>query len=208
MRVSRLMLTVTSLVVLGATDLAAQMPGLSIVPKIGAEFPLADLPSTPSAGAVANLNGTLAWGVAVELGLPGSFSLRAGVDATTKRSVSAAGVSSGSVDQTTMNIVGDLVFRPLPKLILLQPYFMAGLGVKRYDYSLSDVTNPTTFQASFTDRHNMAYHLGAGLDIGLGSLSLVAELNDYMSQYQFEGGSTKNFQQDLFAMAGLRLSLF
>ncbi|MEJ2216034.1 MAG: hypothetical protein P8099_05400 [Gemmatimonadota bacterium] len=208
MRVSRLVLTVTSLFALGATGTAAQVPGLSIVPKIGAAIPMSDLPSTPSAGAVASLNGTLAWGVAAELGLPGPFSLRADVDATTKKSVSAAGVSSGSVDQTMMAIFGDLVFRPLPKIILVQPYLMAGLGVKRYNYSLSDVTNPTTFQSSFTDRKDLAYHLGVGLDVGLGPLALVAEVSDYMNQYQFESGSTKKFQQDLFVMAGLRLGLF
>jgi opacity protein-like surface antigen len=212
MRVSKVVLALASMFALGATGVAAQVPGISldIVPKIGAEMPLSDLPTTPSAGAVASLNGTLALGVAAELGLPGlPFSLRANVDATTKKSISATGsVTSGSVDQTMMTIFGDLVFRPLPKLILVQPYLMGGLGVKRYNYSLSDVTNPTTFQSSFTDRKDLAYHLGVGLDIALGSLALVAEVNDYMNQYQFDSGSTKKFQHDLFIMAGLRLGLF
>lgn len=205
MRVSKIVLALASLFALGATSLAAQVPGVSldIVPKIGAEMPLADLPTTPSAQAVKSMSGAFAWGVAAELGLPGlPFSLRANVDATTKKTVSpATGITSGSVDQTMMTIFGDVVFRPLPKIILLQPYVMAGLGVKRYNYSLSDPSS--LFQQSFTDRNDLAYHLGVGLDIG----PFVVEVNDYMNSYKFDGGGSK-FQQDVFIMAGLRLGLF
>jgi opacity protein-like surface antigen len=207
MRASKMVLALTSLFALGATGVAAQAPSLSIVPKIGMEMPMSDLPSTPSAGAVKSLSGAFAWGVAAELGLPGlPFSLRANVDATTKKTVSASsGITNGSVDQTMMTIFGDLVFRPLPRLILVQPYLMGGLGVKRYNYSLSDPTN--LFQESFTDRSELAYHLGVGLDVGLGPAALVAEVNDYMNNYQFDSG-TKKFQQDVFIMVGLRLGLF
>ncbi|MEJ2679262.1 MAG: hypothetical protein P8174_09350 [Gemmatimonadota bacterium] len=207
MRVSKIAVAVTCLFALGATGVAAQVPGLSIVPKIGMEMPMSDLPSTPTAGAVKSLSGAFACGVAAELGIPGlPFNLRANVDATTKKTVSAAsGITNGSVDQTMMTIFGDLVFRPLPRLILVQPYFMGGLGVKRYNYSLSDPAN--LFQESFTDKNELAYHLGVGLDIGLGPAALVAEVNDYMNQYQFDS-STKKFQQDVFIMVGLRLGLF
>ncbi len=205
MRVSKMVLALATLFTLGVTGLAAQVPGISldIVPKIGAEMPLADLPTTPSAEAIKNMSGAFAWGVAAELGLPGlPFSLRANVDATTKKTVSpATGITTGTVDQTMMTIFGDLVFRPLPKLILIQPYVMAGLGVKRYNYSLSDPSD--LFQRSFTNRSDMAYHLGVGLDIG----PLVVEANDYMNNYAFDGGGSK-FQHDVFIMAGLRLGLF
>lgn len=205
MRMSKVSLVLTGLFAFGATGVAAQVPGISldIVPKIGAEMPLSDLPTTPSAEAVKSLSGAFAWGVAAELGLPGlPFNLRANVDATTKKSISpATGVTTGSVDQTMMTIFGDLVFRPLPKLILVQPYVMAGLGVKRYNYSLSDPVD--LFQRSFTDRNDLAYHLGVGVDIG----PLVVEANDYMNKYAFDGGGSK-FQHDVFIMAGLRLGLF
>jgi opacity protein-like surface antigen len=205
MRMSKVSLVLTGLFAFGATGVAAQVPGISldIVPKIGAEMPLSDLPTTPSAEAVKSLSGAFAWGVAAELGLPGlPFNLRANVDATTKKSVSpATGITTGSVDQTMMTIFGDLVFRPLPKLILVQPYVMAGLGVKRYNYSLSDPAD--LFQRSFTDRNDLAYHLGVGVDIG----PLVVEANDYMNKYAFDGGGSK-FQHDVFIMAGLRLGLF
>ncbi|MEJ2184870.1 MAG: hypothetical protein P8Z36_02930 [Gemmatimonadota bacterium] len=205
MRMSKVSLVLTGLFAFGATGVAAQVPGISldIVPKIGAEMPLSDLPTTPSAEAVKSMSGAFAWGVAAELGLPGlPFDLRANVDATTKKSVSpATGITTGSVDQTMMTIFGDLVFRPLPKLILVQPYVMAGLGVKRYNYSLSDPAD--LFQRSFTDRNDLAYHLGVGVDIG----PLVVEANDYMNKYAFDGGGSK-FQHDVFIMAGLRLGLF
>lgn len=212
MRVSKVVLALTGLFAFGATGVAAQVPGVSldIIPKIGAEMPLADLPTTPSDEAVKNLSGALAWGVAAELGLPGlPFDLRANIDATTKKTVSpATGITSGSVNQTMMTIFGDLVFRPLPRIVLFRPYVMLGLGVKRYNYSLSDVTNPSTFQSAFTDRNDLAYHVGLGMDIGLGRMGLVAEVNDYLNNYQFAGGTAKKLQQDFFLMAGLRLSLF
>ncbi|HKJ93200.1 MAG TPA: hypothetical protein VJ957_08530 [Longimicrobiales bacterium] len=209
MRVSKVVLALVTLFTLGGGAVSAQVPGigLDIVPKIGGEFPLSDLPTTPSSIDVANIGSTLAWGVAAELGLPFlPFNLRADVSGTTSKSISpATGVTSNTVDQTMMAIFGDLVFRPLPKIILFKPYLMAGLGVKRYNYSLSDPTS--VFQQSFTNTNDLAYHLGLGLDIGLGPLSLVAELNDYMNQYQYATGGSKKLQHDLFAMLGLRFGI-
>ncbi len=211
MRISTPFIPALCALALGASAGTAQMPGVSldILPQVGGHLPLADLPQAPSATGVAELEATLAFGGAVELGLPMlPVNLRAAAFTTTSSSVSATGLGE-TVDQKLIVAVGDLVLRPFPKIIFFEPYLMGGAGVKRYDYDLADVT-----VGDFQDGNDLTYHVGLGLDIGLGPLAAVIEVNDYISQYQFEDPATgaevgeSELQQDLFASVGIRIGIF
>ncbi len=194
-----------------AAPAGAQVPGISldVIPQAGLYSPLTDLPTAPSATDVAELQATVVFGGAVELGimmLP--VDLRATVFTTTGSSVTAAGLGE-TVDQKLLVAVGDLVLRPFPKIIFFQPYLMGGAGIKRYDYDLENVT-----VTDFQDFNDLTYHVGLGLDIGLGPLSAVIEVSDFISEYQFKDPVTGDpvgeaeMQQDVFATVGLRIGLF
>lgn len=188
---------------LGTTGAAAQVPGigLDVIPKIGLYAPLSDLPTTPTAADVPSLDATLTYGAAAELKLPMvPFDLRASGEMTSGSKLSATGIDDTS-EQTLLALYGTLVFRPLPKMVILQPYLMGGVGYKKYSYDVTGVN-----AADFQDTSQLAYQAGLGIDLFLGPLNLVVELNDYISQYEFDTGESQ-LQHDLFASAGLRFGI-
>ncbi len=96
----------------------------------------------------------------------------------------------------------DAVIRPIPRLVVVQPYALAGIGFKNFKYSLSntnlgDVTHSTA-----------AFHAGLGADVMFAGVGIVAEVTDYISQGQEDAAGKKQLQHDAFGMVGLRLRLF
>lgn len=189
-----------------ATSAQAQAPGIDLVviPKIGAFVPLNDLGDFPLSGQTIEVsaNSDLAIGLGLELELPLTpINLRGNVDYVPSTDISVSGVTVGDVEADILALVADAVFRPLPRLVVTQPYLLAGAGIKRYDFSGDDGTLQMSGSTS-----DFTLHVGAGLDVGLGPIRILGEVSDYISWFELAGDS--NMQNDLFAMAGVRVGLF
>jgi hypothetical protein len=98
--------------------------------------------------------------------------------------------------------LGDLMFRPLPGIIPVQPYLFAGGGVKKYKFR--DFTTATF--GSDDNSSDPTLHAGAGVGLGIGPMSVVVEGGDYISRFKRLGDS--KLQNDLYAMVGVKLGLF
>ena len=182
-----------------ATPATAQ--ALKLNPRVGAYVPLTDFPGTTSENLIVERTGSLALGLGAELALAGlPFNLRANLDYVTGSELEAAGTTLDGVDTKILMVAGDLVFRPLPKLILVQPYLYAGGGLRQYDF---DTDNTSALE----DASDPVIHVGGGLDLSLGSLALNAEIGDYISWYEVQDSDSET-QHDVFVSVGLVLGLF
>ena len=194
-----------------ALPVQAQAPGFDVKlnPRIGAYVPLSDLTSAQAAGVeiVEEMTGSLALGLGVELQLPVlPFNIRGNLDYATGSEVRVTedGVERDEgVETTLLAVSGDLVFRPLPEFILVQPYLFAGGGLKQYD-----VGDETTLD-SFRDESDPTLHLGGGLDLSLGPLAVNAEVGDYISWYEVQAADSEESetQHDLFVTVGISMGL-
>ncbi|MEO5509217.1 MAG: hypothetical protein ABIV28_08430 [Longimicrobiales bacterium] len=176
---------------------AAQVPGigLRLVPKVGLYRANGDLTDGFRA------KDHMSFGGALELDLPlFPIDIRANVDHVNATDIELGGVRAGTVSITSM--VGDLMLRPLPGIIPVQPYLFAGGGLKQYrfrDFSTS------SFDSS-NDRRDPTLHVGAGVGLNLLSMGLVVEVGDYVSRFKFSG-ATKT-QNDLYGTVGVKIGLF
>ena len=187
-----------------AAPAAAQAPGIELVinPRIGLYVPVTDLGATTTE--TVELGNSLAIGLGAELQLAAlPFGIRANLDYATGSKVSRDGVEDEQTETTLLAVVGDLVFRPLPKIILFQPYIFAGGGLKQYDFQTEGAT-----VGDFEAESDPTVHLGFGLDLGLGPLALNAELSDYISWYELQDASDESeMQHDLFLTVGFAIGL-
>ena len=189
----------------------AQAAGFDVKvnPRIGAYVPLSDITQAQAAGAeiVEEMTGSLALGLGVELQLPVlPFSIRGNLDYATGSEVRVTedGVERDEgVETTLLAVSGDLVFRPLPQIILVQPYVFAGGGLKQYDVGDEATLN------SFRDESDPTLHVGGGLDLSLGPLAVNAEVGDYISWYDVQAADTDETetQHDLFVTVGISIGL-
>lgn len=187
----------------------AQAQGLDVRlnPRIGLYEPLSDLGEFQEAGqtVVSEMSGSLALGLGAELDialLP--VGVRLNLDYATGSEVrrTPEGVDVGDpVETTLLAVVGDVIFRPLPRLIVVQPYLFAGGGLKQY------AVDAETTPESFREASDATLHLGGGLDLGLGPLALNAELGDYISRYQLQEDGDSETQHDLFVTIGFWIGL-
>ena len=201
-----------------AAPAAAQVPGiaLEVVPKVGFYTAAADLDAAAAAAGevVDDRGGSLAFGLALDFGVALSpVSFRAGFDYVSGSEFTYADTTGADLqasgEQTMLAIAGDVVLRPLPRLVVVQPYLLAGAGVKRYDFAFSDVDAGSDVEEVFPDSQtDFTLHAGVGLDLGIGPIALVAEVSDYISWYESEGAEGSEMQNDIFAMAGIRIGLF
>lgn len=196
----------TGFLFLLAAPLHAQAPGIDIRlnPRIGLYEPLSDLGQIGEAGSgvVAEMGGSLALGLGLELDimmLPVGFRLN--MDYATGAEVSRSDGVGEPTETTLLAVVGDVMFRPLPKLVLVQPYLFAGGGLRQYD--VSDATTTSSFRAS----SDPTLHLGGGLDVGFGPLALNAEIGDYISRYELTEGGDSETQHDLFVTIGFSIGI-
>src|SRR5690606_12143775 len=120
-------------------------------------------------------SGTFGLGLNVELGW-----LRGSVAYATGASISEEGVDGGDIgDGSVLAVAADVVVRPLPRL-LVQPYLLGGVGLKRQDFSYDDEglgTNPLP-----SDKTDFALHAGIGADVMLGRIGIMAEITDYITR--------------------------
>lgn len=185
---------------LSAGAATAQVPGIDLIitPKLGGHFAAGNLTESAT-GVATKIAPGLAMGASVELDLaPLPVGLRANVDLASDGDLELDGSATGSkADQ--VNIVGDLIIRPLSRLLMVQPYLVIGGGVKR--------TTLSNDQIGFAEtQSNPTAHLGAGVVLNLGGLKLSAEISDYLSSYEGPG-ERKQGQHDIFTMIGVRIGL-
>jgi hypothetical protein len=198
------------LLLASAADAEAQR--LQLVPRAGIFVSggnLAEVSGTLG-DVEADMKGTLGVGLGLEVGVPLSpIGFRAGFDYATNSKLSLKGISAGEDEAGAklLAVTGDVVLRPLPRLIVVQPYLVGGAGVKRYDFELSELEADA--QGLFPeDQTDFTLHGGAGVDISLGPLALRAEVSDYVSWFELDEGGERKMQNDIFATLGLRLQLF
>ena len=97
-----------------------------------------------------------------------------------------------------------LALRPIPTLILVQPYLLLGGGVKRYDFTRVDLEDEG-LAAVLNDQNQLTGHLGIGAELNLGLVRLVGEISDLVSQFDTEDdvGESDQLQHDVFFTIGL-----
>jgi hypothetical protein len=95
------------------------------------------------------------------------------------------------------------VIRPLPELAFVRPFVLLGGGWKRYDFD-TDELDDGVVAAVLNDSNDLTAHLGLGVELGLGGLRLLVELQDLASRFDEEGVDAR-FQHDLFLTLGVAL---
>ncbi|CAN5766645.1 hypothetical protein BH23GEM9_BH23GEM9_21780 [soil metagenome] len=138
--------------------------------------------------------GTLALGLNVDAGwLRGSLAYGSGATLNERGIQNRDNIGDGSV----LAVAADVIVRPLPR-VLVQPYLIGGLGLKRQDYSYD---RDGTGGMLSRERRDLALHAGIGADLMLGGFGIMAEISDYITRLD-DGGFG---QHDAFAFAGLRV---
>lgn len=203
--------------------LAVSMPQdaqaqIRLVPALGLYAPLSELGEVREGGAstiqAGRRSSTLALGLGLELGsLDGTANLRAEIAYATSSDVPLDAVGCADCELRSTLLTGSVaaVIRPLPSLILLRPYLVAGVGLKRYDFERDDL-NDEGFTNVFRNQTRPALQLGVGSDFRLGPISPRLELATYISRLDAlddngQGEGSDDLQTDLFLMLSLPLSL-
>lgn len=150
-----------------------------------------------------------AYGVAAQFGSDTPAGLRGSVLFGTGSDIPVSGPGCApdpcSVEQNVRAFAAALVVRPLPSLILIRPYLLAGAGWKRFGFDDAEL-EAVGLDDAIEDQTKGAWQLGAGVELGLGLTSVVVEINDFISGFsvQEDRGDGKT-QHDLFLTVGLRL---
>lgn len=170
-----------------------------ITPAAGAFIPASNLDNLQEQAEQSRLkrSATLGLGLNLEMGwLRGSIAYATGATITDRSIESRGDIGDGSV----LALAGDVVIRPLPRM-LVQPYLLAGAGLKRQDFSFDS-------GAGFgdplpSDRTDFTLHAGIGADLMLGGFGIMVEISDYISRNEEDSFG----QHDAFAFVGLKVRL-
>lgn len=200
-----------------AVGLAAAPGGVAaqraeLVPQLGFFTPLASMGTAETEGGETLTLGerergfayglSVQFGGAVPAGVRGTVLFGTGSDVP----VDGPGCEQGcTLDNNLRLITGALVIRPLPSLILLRPYLLAGGGWKRFGFDEAELAE-LGLQGAVSDQTRTAWQVGVGLELSVGLSAIVVELNDFISGFEVEEerGEGKT-QHDLFLTVGLRL---
>jgi opacity protein-like surface antigen len=182
-----------------AVPAAAHAQGVTISPVVGIYIPASDLYHLGDEAERATIDkeGTFALGLNVEFGsLRGSLAYASGAQINDRGVQNREDIGDGKV----LAAAGDFVFKPIPRIVVFQPYLLLGAGVRRADYSYDDSGISDAFPKDQTD---FAFHVGLGADVMLGRIGVVAEFTDWIAQ---EPTGDWN-QHDGFGYVGLKFKL-
>jgi hypothetical protein len=175
--------------------------GISVTPTIGVYVPASDvyqLRDNTEQIFTVDKEGTFALGLNVELGmLRGTIAYASGAQLNQDGVQNDAAIGEGKL----LAVAGDVVLRPIPRLLIVQPYLIAGAGLRREDYSYD---NDGVGNALPKDKSDFALHAGIGADVMLGRIGLVAEFTDFITKDEADDWG----QHDAFATVGLKLRVF
>lgn len=172
--------------------------GISITPQIGVYVPGNSVDSLRSGAQQVRVKreGDLALGLNLDLGfLRGSIAYASAAKLNQQTTVSGAESQVGK--GKLLAVAGDVVLRPLPR-ILVQPYLLAGAGLRRADYSYDTSGLSDAFPK---DKSDFAFHAGVGADLMLGPVGVSAEITDFISKNSADEWK----QHDGFGFVGLKL---
>jgi len=193
---------------LGALAPAPASAQVRLLPQVGLYAPVSDLGSVTGvqeARSFGERESSFAYGVAAEIGPPDGTTFRVTGLYGTDGEVPVGGVgctaAACEVRSTVLSLTGSVVLRPIPRIVLVQPYIVAGGGLKRYDYDFGSDTSVR--EALGDDANELTGQLGVGVDWTLGIVNGTLELSDHVSGSVLEdGGDT---QHDFFLTLGLYL---
>ena len=181
--------------VLVLAGMPAHAQSIHLSPLVGAFHPGSNVLDVRDAARDGELAAERAFALGLNVEL--SFLRGSAVYATGAR-ITDDGVGGGSVgDGSLFALTGDIVLRPIPRLLIIQPYVLGGAGLKRESYSFDDDELSDLLPESETD---MAWHFGVGADLMLGKFGLVAEVSDFITR----GDDASFGRHDTFAMVGMR----
>ena len=169
-----------------AASLPDEASAQRIIPQLGLYVPVSDL------GQIGGVDGAIdlgkkessrAYGLGLEWGAGNSIGLRGNVVYASPSEVPLDGITCASCSSRSSMAVltGGVVLRPF-RLFFIEPYFVGGVGFKRYDFSSTDFDEG--FDLIVHDRTERTYQFAVGGDLGLGILHGVFEISDYVSRYQ------------------------
>lgn len=184
-----------------AVPAGLQAQEVRLIPWVGLYAPTSDLgEAAADAREFGEKESTLAFGATVEFGRRDKMlGFRVGGAYASESDVPVTGIGcTDCVRNTLLAATADLVFRPLPRLLIVQPYALGGGGVKRYSFEFDQgVGTLMDDQSKFTG------HLGVGAQLSLGIVNLNFEISDYVSGFELEEDQDGQTQHDLFFTAGL-----
>jgi hypothetical protein len=205
----RALIRTTALAALATALLAdAAAAQLRLIPQVGLFQPFTNLPSAGAGFEEVKKEASFAFGAALELGQPDQVSFRVNVLHATDSEVPIEGTGVGCqtdcARSTVSSATASLILRPIPNIILVQPYLVGGGGVKRYDYTVEDLQNEG-LRTLLNDQNQLTGHLGVGAEVNLGLLRLVGEVSDLLSTYDDgqDASSSDQLQHDVFVTVGL-----
>jgi opacity protein-like surface antigen len=102
-------------------------------------------------------------------------------------------------DSSLLAVAGDLALRPLPRVVGIQPYALAGIGLKRFGY---DITDDGIANALPEDGTEFSIHFGLGVDWMGDRFGFVLEATDFFTLGDAEFGRNATF-----LLAGVKLRL-
>ncbi|MEX2532259.1 MAG: hypothetical protein WD960_15945 [Gemmatimonadota bacterium] len=165
---------------------AMAQTSVRFLPSIGVHMPPSDARDAGSPSALiasSRAGGALAWGLGVEIGPPRSgTSLRGHVGHGTTSRMPLPGFECAdcSSRSSVRTISAAAVFRPIPRVVLVQPHFVTGLGVSNFEHQLegSDVGDR---DGGAEGAWRLSGQLGVGLEVSLLGLRTQWEVNAFVS---------------------------
>ncbi len=189
---------------------AVQAQGITVSPLIGVYTQansLDQLSTNATSSVGVKRQSALALGGNVELGfLRASLNYVSGATLNCQSGCSVSGTSDIGKGKILMGAV-DAVLRPIPRIVIFQPYALAGIGFKKFNYDTN--TNVSGAFTSVKDNSTAAFHAGIGADLMFGGIGVMAEITDYISQGQGDAnGNNKQLQHDAYGLVGLKFRVF
>lgn len=179
---------------------AAQAQGISLTPSVGMYIPASDLYQLRDDATQATIDkeGTFALGMNIDFGmLRGTIAYASGAQINQRGVTNQENIGDGKL----LAVAGDVVLRPIPRLLIVQPYVIAGAGFRQENYSYNDSGISGAMPA---DQRDFALHAGLGADISLGRFAVVAEFSDFITKDEED----KWKQHDGFGFVGLKVRVF
>lgn len=187
---------------------------LRFLPQVGAYAPLFEVEQIRSEGEplmqAGRRSSTLAWGLGLEFGsATDGTSVRAQVGHGSNAQVPiwTRDCAECSARSTLMTASLAAVFRPIPRMVLIQPYVIAGAGVKRNDVEFRDLREDGAF-VTLREGARVSGQLGMGVEASLLGLRTQWEVNGFISRFGSDGSPGDGGGFRLVGDPGLQTDLF
>jgi hypothetical protein len=164
---------------------------LRVLPQLGLYAPLGDLGEVrenagPALLDLGRQSSSLAFGLAVEVGArDAGTGVRAGVVYATTSTLPVVGPECPACEARANALVGGaaVVFRPVPPLLVVQPYFLVGGGVVRYGFDDADLREEG-WQGVLRNQIRPQLQLGIGAAVDVAAYRPRIELNAHIARFE------------------------